>query len=185
MGVSLLALIDRRMSVFAFHAFFKLFFLPNIVVLHKLPIEKIGVRIVLFLDFPIIKVSWERCSLQLKISFVHPRTASLKIKQDLDGDVKLGLCKSSCTEVYAFWGVVKYFNEPILSYELLTYFMWAGSLSTFALNTMYGKILSMSSVHAGLIPSSVEKYENVLSNSLRQLEMQACLDEGVKHLSLP
>jgi hypothetical protein len=50
---------------------------------------------------------------------------------------------------------------------------------------MYGKILSMSSVHAGFIPSTVEKYENVLSKSLRQLEMQAYLEEGVKHLSIP
>lgn len=60
MGVSLLALIDGRMPVFAFDAFFKLFFLPNVMVLHKLPIEEVGVRIVLFLDFPIIKVSGVR-----------------------------------------------------------------------------------------------------------------------------
>jgi hypothetical protein len=50
---------------------------------------------------------------------------------------------------------------------------------------MYGKILRMSSVQAGLIPSSVEKYENVLSKSLRQLDIQAYLEEGVKHLSIP
>jgi hypothetical protein len=43
----------------------------------------------------------------------------------------------------------------------------------------------MSSVHAGFIPSSVEKYEKVLSSSLRQLDMHAYFDDGVKHLSIP
>lgn len=185
MGVSLLALIDGRMPVFAFDAFLKLFFLSNVMVLHKLPIEEVGVRIVLFLDFPIIKVSGVRWFLQFEISLVHPRIARFKIKQNLDGDVKLGFCKSSCTQVDTLRRVVKYFNEPIQSQLMLTYFMWAGSLSTLALNTMYGKILRMSSVQAGFIPSSVEKYENVLSKSLRQLDMQAYLEEGVKHLSIP
>jgi len=185
MGVSLLAIIDGRMPVFAFDAFFKLFFLPNVMVLHKLAIEEVGVWIVLFLDFPIIKVSRVRWCLQFEISLIHPRIARLKIKQNLDGDVKLGFCKSCCTQVDSLRRVVKYFNEPMQSQLMFTYFMWAGSLSTLALNTMYGKILSMSSVQAGFIPSSVEKYENVLSKSLRQLDMQACLEEGVKHLSIP
>ena len=113
MGVSLLALIDGRMPVFAFHAFLKLFFLPNVMVLHKLPIEEVGVWIVLFLDFPIIKVSGVRWCLQFEISLVHPSIASLKIKENLDGDVKLGFCKSSCTQVDSLRRVVKYFNEPI------------------------------------------------------------------------
>ena len=56
MGASFMALIDRWMPVFTFYALLKLFFLPNVVVLQKLPIKEIWVRIVLFLDFS-IKVS--------------------------------------------------------------------------------------------------------------------------------
>jgi len=41
----------------------------------------------------------------------------------------------------------------------------------------------MSSAHAALIPSSVVKNENVLSRSLKQLNMHAYFVFGEKHLS--
>lgn len=51
--MSLIALVNGCMPIFAFIALLKLLFLPNIVVLRKLTVKEIRILIILLLDFPI------------------------------------------------------------------------------------------------------------------------------------
>ncbi len=80
--------------------------------------------------------------------------------------------------------MIENFNKPN-KLRSKYYLKWAGSLSNLAFNTIYGKILRISSAHAALIPSSVEKNENVVSSILKQLKMQADFVFGDRHLSMP
>ncbi len=133
--MSLFTRVDGWMSILAFMTLLKLFFLSNIMILGELSVKEIRVLVVLFLDFSIKgKLSARYITVQSQFhSYLRYWL------WNLEGSRSIHQAKSLQIQLHPGWFPLKSdqrFQWTYIMTVIAPYFIWAGSLSTFALSTI-------------------------------------------------